>query len=73
MTLYLRKAVEEDRDLLYEWVNDSEVRKNAFQTEKIPYDTHVAWYAKAMKDKNILQYILEKKRRERKKKSGKFV
>lgn len=60
MALYLRKAVKEDMDLLYRWVNDSEVRKNAFHTEEIAYDIHKTWYAKAMKDKDILQYILVK-------------
>ena len=60
MALYLRKAVQEDMDLLYRWVNDSEVRKNAFHTGEIAYDTYKTWCAKVMKEKDIQQYILVK-------------
>lgn len=58
MALYLREAVEEDMDLLYEWANDAEVRKNAFHTEQIPYDTHKKWFENLLKDTETLQYIL---------------
>lgn len=58
MALYLREAVREDMDLLYRWANDSEVRRNAFHTEYIPYDIHKAWFENVLKDRNILQYIL---------------
>lgn len=57
MALYLREAVKEDMDLLYHWANDTEVRKNAFHTEQIPYDTHKVWFEKVLKDRNVLQYI----------------
>ncbi len=57
MALYLREAIKEDVDLLYRWANDSEVRKNAFHTEQIPYDTHKVWFDNILKDRNILQYI----------------
>ena len=58
MALYLREAVKEDMDLLYQWVNDPEVRRNAFHTEQIPYDTHKKWFENVLKDRNVLQYIL---------------
>lgn len=60
MALYLRAAVEDDMDLLYQWANDSEVRKNAFHTEKIAYDTHKTWFANVLKDEDVLQYLLVK-------------
>lgn len=58
MTLYLREAVKEDMELLYEWANDLEVRRNAFHTEQIAYDTHKTWFENVLKDSDILQYIL---------------
>lgn len=61
MALYLREAVKEDMDLLYRWANDSEVRKNAFHTEQIPYDTHKVWFENLLKDRNVLQYIFIEK------------
>lgn len=58
MCLYLKKVTRNDMDLLYEWANDSEVRKNAFHTEPIPYENHVKWFAKMLADVSVHQYIL---------------
>lgn len=58
MGLWLRKATWEDMDLLYQWANDAEVRKNAFHMEKIPYEDHKKWFGKVMEDERIYQYIL---------------
>lgn len=58
MSLYLRKAKDADRDLLFGWANDSVVRQNAFHTEQIPYENHVKWFQEMMTDQNVYQYIL---------------
>lgn len=44
MELSLRPAVPDDVDLLFTWTNDPTVRANAFSTEPIPYENHVAWF-----------------------------
>ena len=54
---YLRKACEEDMELLFEWANDPKVRQNAFHTEPIPYEEHQKWFCGLMKDENRVQYI----------------
>ncbi len=46
-----------DIDLLYEWVNDSECRKNAFNSEKIEYEEHKKWFLKKLNDKNCKIYL----------------
>lgn len=56
--IFLREALQSDIDLLFEWTNDPIVRKNSFQTEKIPYNTHREWFDRMMENKNIVQYIL---------------
>lgn len=56
--LYLRKAQISDINILYDWVNDSEVRKNAFNSKLISYQEHVAWFYRMMADPNQMQYIL---------------
>ena len=56
--LYLRQACLADRELLFEWANDSVVRANAFHTKKIPYADHVKWFADVMTKDSIQQYIL---------------
>lgn len=54
---YLRKAEWADIDLLFEWVNDSEVRKNSFNTADIEYKEHKKWFEKCMLDDNVDIYI----------------
>lgn len=57
MSAYLRKATENDMDLLYEWVNEPGVRKSAFSTKKISYEDHKEWFHNIMRKKNCIQYI----------------
>lgn len=59
MKLYLRKATENDVDILFKWANDDVVRKNSFCTDKIKYEDHLAWFDKLLKDSNQIQFILE--------------
>lgn len=54
---YLRIGEEDDIDLLFEWANDPDVRKNAFHTEAIPYETHQKWFKNLMQDDTQVQYI----------------
>jgi len=50
--LRLRLATQEDCDLLFEWANDVECRKNSFSQEKITYETHVRWFHARLQDMN---------------------
>lgn len=56
--VYLRKAIQEDIDLLYRWANDPVVRENSFNVEPIPYETHRNWFNRIMKDENTAQFIM---------------
>lgn len=55
---FLRTATTEDCDMLFEWANDSDVRKNSFSTDVTEYEDHVASYKKLMESTNSKQYIL---------------
>ena len=57
MKEYLRGAEEKDKDLLFAWANEEEVRKNSFSDRKIPYEEHERWFAKIMGDHAYRQYI----------------
>jgi UDP-2,4-diacetamido-2,4,6-trideoxy-beta-L-altropyranose hydrolase len=48
--LRLRKATAADRELLWRWANQPEVRARSFNSEYIPWDTHVAWFEKKTSD-----------------------
>lgn len=50
-------ATQDDMDLLYEWANDEEVRKNSFSTEKIAYENHVTWFHRLLERNDCRQYI----------------
>ncbi len=54
---YLRKATLQDLDLLFAWVNDRSVRKNAFSTSDIVYEEHKKWYEQLFMRNDVMQYI----------------
>jgi UDP-2,4-diacetamido-2,4,6-trideoxy-beta-L-altropyranose hydrolase len=45
MKIRFRKAVLEDADLYYNWVNDQLVRANSFNSNPINYENHVKWFS----------------------------
>lgn len=55
--IYLRIAEWSDVDLLFEWVNDSEVRRNSFNTTDIKYNEHKQWFENCLQDKNVDIYL----------------
>lgn len=57
MTEELLLATKDDMDLLFEWANDDEVRKNSFSTAKISYENHVKWFKKLLAREDCKQYI----------------
>lgn len=58
MELYLREVEEADMDLLFRWANDPDVRRSAFHTEAIPYETHVKWFHRMLENEAAYLYIL---------------
>ena len=56
--LYLRAGIENDVDLLFQWANDKEVRRNAFHTEIISYADHLKWFKEHINSDNEIFYIL---------------
>lgn len=58
MGLYLKPVSGEDCDLLFEWVNDNEVRSNAFNSSKVKYEEHNKWFNEKLNSQNTFIYIL---------------
>lgn len=42
--MIFRKAIEPDIKLLFDWVNDLDVRQNAINTELITWECHQKWF-----------------------------
>jgi UDP-2,4-diacetamido-2,4,6-trideoxy-beta-L-altropyranose hydrolase len=55
--LFLRKAIIEDCELLWKWVNDPDVRKSAFRSDYIEIGEHEKWFFQKLKDHNCIQFI----------------
>lgn len=55
----LRSACEEDVFLYYNWVSDPEVRRNAVNTDIIPWAMHQAWFTNKLNDANSHLFVLE--------------
>jgi UDP-2,4-diacetamido-2,4,6-trideoxy-beta-L-altropyranose hydrolase len=58
-SLTVRKALECDSELFWYWVNDPDVRKSAFHSEPIPWETHQRWFAGKIHDHEASIYVVE--------------
>ncbi len=59
MNLNLRPITTEDCKLLFDWVNDPEVRKNSFESRLIEWKIHEEWFFKKIKIDDSIILILE--------------
>ena len=57
--LLLRKIVDSDKELIFDWANDKTTRENSFNPQIIDFETHSAWFDKKIKDENALYFIGE--------------
>ena len=53
----LRAVGEADREILWRWANDPEVRANSFHPEPIPWENHVRWFGQKLQDGNCVFYL----------------
>lgn len=59
LTIKLRRARQEDCLMLWEWANDPEVRRQAFDPQPIPKESHILWFNDKLADPNCAIYIVE--------------
>lgn len=53
----IRRATLDDCKLLWEWVNDPEVRMASFRTDVVAWEEHVAWFQDKLRDSDCLILI----------------
>lgn len=56
--LMIRSVTDGDCRLLWEWVNDPDVRASSFESDPIPWETHVTWFRGKRGDPHCHIYIL---------------
>ncbi|MCR5209305.1 MAG: GNAT family N-acetyltransferase [Lachnospiraceae bacterium] len=57
MGIFLRKALETDCRLYFNWANDSAVRAASFSQDEIKWDDHVKWFKKKLKDEDAELFV----------------
>jgi UDP-2,4-diacetamido-2,4,6-trideoxy-beta-L-altropyranose hydrolase len=57
--LRIRPARQDDARMLWEWANDPEVRAASFSQEFIPWETHVAWFTRKLRDQQCFIFVGE--------------
>lgn len=55
----IRKALISDAKLLFDWVNESNVRRNAINTNPINWDDHLAWFQNKLHTEKTFVLIAE--------------
>ena len=53
----MRRIVESDAQLIFEWANDDDVRSNAINTHKIKWEDHINWFNKKLCSVNTYMFI----------------
>ncbi|MCM1082999.1 MAG: GNAT family N-acetyltransferase [Clostridium sp.] len=57
MTSTLKNVCENDRDLLFQWVNEKQCRENSLHSAAVSYAEHCEWFAEKMSDSTCQMYI----------------
>ncbi|MEO5998766.1 MAG: GNAT family N-acetyltransferase [Chitinophagaceae bacterium] len=55
----LRRASSGDKKLLFDWVNEEEVRNNSINTKSISFEEHESWFNKKLNCPDCGIYIFE--------------
>jgi len=58
MNFFLREAIIDDALLLFDWVNDKDVRLNSINQETIIWENHLKWLKSRLISKDTFIYIL---------------
>jgi UDP-2,4-diacetamido-2,4,6-trideoxy-beta-L-altropyranose hydrolase len=59
LLITFRHAEYKDAEILFKWVNDSEVRNNSINKEPVNYNNHIEWYNQKLKSDCARIYIME--------------
>ncbi|MCA0431110.1 MAG: GNAT family N-acetyltransferase [Bacteroidetes bacterium] len=55
--IYYRKASKDDLKIYFKWANDTEVRKNSFNSDKISIENHTKWFLNKVVDEKTLMLV----------------
>lgn len=57
-SISFRSVLENDCEIIWKWANDSETRAVSFCSEFIPWDKHIHWFMKRIKDPRCFFYLV---------------
>ena len=55
--LTYRMITYNDKDLLFSWINDENVRRASFNSDYINYDTHCKWFESKIQNPDVFIYM----------------
>lgn len=64
-TIKLRKAISQDCDDLFGWLNDKNTRKASFNSDIVSYRTHKCWFVNSLTNHSRFIYVGENKKGEK--------
>jgi len=59
--IIIRKAEEKDTDLIFSFINENEIRKQSFNSNKIEYPVHLEWFKEKINSDDYLILVAEEK------------
>ena len=57
--LFFRKAIFDDVDFYFKWLNDSDVRNQSYDSKLVSFEKHVEWFESKIKDKTVILLIFQ--------------
>lgn len=58
-SLIVRTVDVSDKNLIFEWANEEQTRKNSFNSEPIIFENHSVWFDKKLQAGNALYFVCE--------------
>ena len=57
--LYFRKAIFDDVEVYFNWLNDSDVRSQSYNSNVVNFENHVKWFESKVKDETAVLLIFQ--------------
>lgn len=54
----IRRAKQDDAQLIYSWINDEQVRKQSYSPDPVAWDDHLKWFTAKLQQDTCYMYLL---------------
>jgi len=57
MSIYYRSATLDDAQLIFDWINEKEVRENSLSPNLIHWENHLKWFESKIQSKEVIMFL----------------